>query len=124
VALLRKILIFSFAAGAAYIFYINLCDIMFHCGCHSMWSGGAAVCNVWMENMAHCPFCSHGNWGSLYPRLAIWTGQAAVVFPSWRLSDRNRLLLSLAVFLVVIGIIGLFFAIYSGYPTFLFFHLS
>ena len=122
--MVRRIAVFLLAASVAYVFFINLCDFMFHCGCQSLWAGAAAMCNINMPDLPHCPFCSTGWWGASFPKWVMWSAQAAIAFPPWKMGDGTRLLLSLASFPVVGGVIGLIIALSTGYPTFLFFHLN
>jgi len=123
VAILRKTVIFLIAASVGYVFFINVCDLLFQCGCQFLWAGAGQLCNVHMPGAAHCPFCSHGAWGLWLPKVAIWSVQAAVVFPGGKLSDRTLLLLSLVSFPIVEALVGWSAAVYSDYPTFLFFKL-
>jgi hypothetical protein len=45
------------------LFFINLCNLIFRCGCRSLWAGAAVACNIHAQQRHHCPWCSHGTGG-------------------------------------------------------------
>ena len=49
-------------AGLAFtgLFFIDLCNLVFACGCAPLWSGADAHCNVHAVGGMHCPICSLG----------------------------------------------------------------
>jgi hypothetical protein len=42
------------------LFFIDLCNFVFACGCASLWSGADAHCNVHAAAGIHCPVCTLG----------------------------------------------------------------
>ena len=120
----KKVVGFLLMAGFSLLFFLNLCDLLFQCGCRSWWDGADRFCNIHMAEAVHCPWCSFGWWGSILPRAAIVFVQAGLAFAPSRLSWHSRLILGLVCFPVVGAILGLLFAVISDYPVFLFFRLS
>lgn len=51
---------FAWAAGAgvAYATLLNVCGILFQCGCRSWWTGAASHCNIHQAHAKHCPWCT------------------------------------------------------------------
>ena len=43
---------FAISFAVTCLFFINVCDWMFDCGCHSLWAGADAMCNVHLANSA------------------------------------------------------------------------
>jgi hypothetical protein len=82
------------AAGLGWVtwlFYINICQMVFQCGCTFLWAGGAAKCNI-HHGPRHCPVCELAA-GEYYLLLAsivaiqgvlLWRGKpwlAVLAFP-------------------------------------------
>ncbi len=121
---LRKGLVWGLAAGFTLLFFINLCDLLFQCGCRSWWNGAARFCNIHTPGVAHCPWCSYGWWGFILPSATILLAQAGILYAPSKLSLRNRLIFSVVAFPVAGAMVGFLFAVISGYPTFLWMRLS
>ena len=51
---------FAISFTVTCLFFINVCNWLFDCGCHSLWAGADAMCNVHLANVPHCPICSRG----------------------------------------------------------------
>ena len=63
------------------LFFINLCNFIFECGCRALWAGADAHCNIHQPAALHpCPVCSHGMIGYTLVFLAIAAPQLAVAF--------------------------------------------
>lgn len=54
----RRILGLAALATITYVFFIDLCGLIYQCGCRSLWLGAAAQCNIHHAGMKHCPFCT------------------------------------------------------------------
>lgn len=106
--------------GVSAAFFTPFCHALFNCGCQMLWEGAGRFCNVHNLEGPHCPFCSTGGWGAKLPRASVWLAQAGIVLAPANLSWKNRLLFGLLAFLVVRVAIGLVFALWTDYPTFLF----
>jgi hypothetical protein len=46
------------AAGVAYGTLMNVCALLFQCGCRSWWTGAATHCNIHQAGAKHCPWCT------------------------------------------------------------------
>ncbi len=105
---------FGLVAAVAGTFFINLCDLIYQCGCVSLWAGGAAYCNIQIPGAPDCPFCARPEVAeaSLYGTLGV---QGLVMFWPSRLRLRGRVLAGLVAFPVVVGVFGLVLGIRSGY---------
>lgn len=62
------------------VFFINICDWIFDCGCRSLWAGADQFCNVHVAESRHCPFCSRGVPGYAAVVMAVALPQFAVAF--------------------------------------------
>ena len=80
------------------LFFINLCNFVFACGCRSLWSGADAHCNIHQAAPPHCPVCSHGMTGYALTFAAIVAPQLAAAFLIKRGPWIFRLALVLALF--------------------------
>ena len=102
------------AAAVAGVFFLDVCHLIYDCGCVSLWSGGAAFCNIQTAGPPDCPFCAQPNvaYGALYGTFLV---QAAVVFAPTSRSLRFRALVALLAFPVVVGAVGLGLGLEAGY---------
>ena len=98
------------------VFFIDLCNFIYQCGCTSLWAGADAHCNIHMDGHGkHCPFCSHGQagyglffgtiigtqiWTALRLKRGPWIARAAAV---------------IAMFPLVGGILAAITGLYDGY---------
>ena len=97
----------SFAVTSA--FFINLCALIFRCGCRSLWAGADASCNVHVAVSRHCPWCSHGVEGYTLVMTLLCAPQLAVsVLPCWHWTVRTVVAVALfpAVGVIVAGVFG------------------
>ena len=103
------------AALVTSVFYINFCDLVYQCGCRSLWNGADAFCNVHSHGSRHCPWCSIGLAGS----TAVWAAIVGVqVFVATRPIPSNALarsLLAIAAFPLVGGVLALLIGLATGY---------
>ena len=105
-------LIFVVAASATSILFINFCATVFHCGCHSLWRGADAACNIHAEGSHHCPWCAQN---PAYAYAAMVIPQFLISFWSGKCSPWIRLAAALAAFPVFGGIAALIYGLASGY---------
>jgi hypothetical protein len=109
--------VFLAAAAVSSIFFIDLCNLVYACGCRSLWAGADAACNIHTHGVKHCPLCSVGLAGS----LAVWVGivatQGAVVFRASSLQPVVRSILAFAAFPFVFGAIAVGLGLWLGYWT-------
>jgi hypothetical protein len=99
---------FALAAAIAVssIFFVDVCGLVFGCGCRSLWAGASADCNVHNAAGPHCPWCAHplAAGGSAFASTAIV--QALILFRPGRAGLPLRFALTLLSFPVTAGLAG------------------
>jgi hypothetical protein len=99
-----------FAFGAAVllssILFIDVCGLVFGCGCRSLWAGAAAACNIQKASGPHCPWCAHPLAAGAVVFLAILAVQARILLGPGRAGTALRFALALLSFPVTAGVIG------------------
>jgi hypothetical protein len=110
----ERLLPFAISFAVTCLFFINVCDWIFDCGCHSLWAGADAMCNVHLANSRHCPICSRGIAGYIGIMAVVTAPQlaASVWLPSSRLV---RILLCLLLFPLGMLAVGLLAGTLDGY---------
>ena len=58
-----KIAVFAILGAITWVFFIDLCNLYFQCGCRSLWAGAATYCNIHQHGVKHCPFCVLPSYG-------------------------------------------------------------
>ncbi|HWZ31668.1 MAG TPA: hypothetical protein VNX18_10065 [Bryobacteraceae bacterium] len=90
------------------LFFINLCNLIFRCGCRSLWAGAAVACNIHAQQGHHCPWCSHATGGYAIVMTLMCIPQLGVCFTRW--SWPVRAIVATAMFpaagLVIAGAFG------------------
>lgn len=71
---------FLIGVGVNTLLFINLCSLIYQCGCESLWASADAHCNIHTQSGKHCPICSIGMTGALGVYAAIVAAQALAVF--------------------------------------------
>lgn len=102
----RLVLVSGAIVGLTLVFFIDLCGAVFGCGCRSLWSGAATMCNVHAATPPHCPWCAHPGWGGAVAFFAIVAAQLATIYVPTRLAIGTRVLLAAAAMPVVGGAVG------------------
>ena len=69
---------FAISFSITSLFFINFCNLIFRCGCKSLWAGADAACNIHAQHGHHCPWCSHGTAGYAVVMILICLPQLAV----------------------------------------------
>jgi len=110
---LAKMAIFLAAAAITSVWFINFCAAVYGCGCHSLWAGAAAQCNIHNDLPPHCPWCADGHLYGLGSYIAMVLAQAAVVFWPGGLGLVVRAVGAVLAFPVV----GAFMAVLAGWYT-------
>jgi len=111
-SLAQKGLIFLLSATVTSVFFINFCALMFQCGCHSLWAGADAMCNVHREGVHHCPWCAHN---PAFAYLAMIVPQGLISFWPSRFSWKARLAGALTAFPAFGAIAAFIYGSASGY---------
>lgn len=109
-----RVLVLAPLVAVAATFFLNVCHLIYDCGCVSLWNGGAAFCNIQTPGPPDCPFCAQPDvaYGALY---GTFVAQAVVVFAPGSLSLGVRALLGLAAFPLVVGAAGIILGLQTGY---------
>ena len=112
---IAKPLIFIAVATVTSVLFINFCNLVYQCGCESLWAGAAEHCNIHDAESRHCPWCSIGSVGAFGVWGAIVAAQAAVTF-AWRgISMVPRALMALAAFPVTGSVLAVIIGWAQGY---------
>lgn len=110
-------LVLAVAAAAAAVFFLDLCDLIYRCGCESWWRGAADHCNIQQAGPPDCPWCAAGLAGTVVPFGAIVLAQGVLALGPWRWGLVPRLMAALLAFPTVGGLVGLGFGLVMGYWT-------
>jgi len=96
---------FGVSALASAVFFIDVCNWWFGCGCRSLWAGAATQCNVHAATGPRCPFCVRGVLGYVLVFGAVCLPQLLCSLRApWSLG--TRLVLCLALFPVAMVVLG------------------
>ena len=110
----RRLLPFAASFAVTCVFFINVCDLIFDCGCRSLWAGADAFCNVHQAGTRHCPFCARGVPGYAAIMAMVTAPQlAASLWLPWRSGART--VACLLVFPAAMLAVGLAVGVYDGY---------
>lgn len=110
-----KIALALLAVGMTSVFFIDLCDWIYSCGCRSLWNGAEMHCNIHTAGVKHCPWCAIGTLGA----GSIWAAIAGVQTWVALRPDKGgwvrRIVLTFSLFPIMGGLIGAVVGIASGY---------
>jgi hypothetical protein len=113
-SLFDRLLPFSISFAVTCLFFINVCDWLFDCGCRSLWAGADSMCNVHIAGSRHCPICNHGVGGYAAVMGAVSAPQlAASMWPPW--GRKTRVLVCLLLFPAMMIAVGVILGSYEGY---------
>lgn len=110
--------VFALSALFASVFFIDFCNLVFRCGCRSLWAGADAHCNIHRKDSRHCPWCE-SNPAPAY--VSIVGAQAFVSFRRVRAGLETgrrlglRLIWAVSAFPLVGGAWALWYGWRSGY---------
>ena len=108
--------VFITALTAGAVFFIDICNMIYRCGCRSWWNGAAAHCNVHQAHaVRRCPLCVIPVAGQLAIFGAAASAQAFISFRATGWGAGKRLVLALAAFPVVMLLIALPLGSATGY---------
>ncbi|HYP09364.1 MAG TPA: hypothetical protein VER03_24275 [Bryobacteraceae bacterium] len=96
------------------VLFIDFCNLVYACGCRSLWAGADAMCNIHHAGAKHCPWCSIGLAGSVSVWLAIVGAQSLCALRAgggWIL----RSALTFGAFPVVGGALAVALGVAQGY---------
>jgi hypothetical protein len=112
---LPRAAIFAVCAVVTSVFFINLCSVIYACGCTSLWAGAAAHCNVHAASGKHCPWCKIGEMGQYGVYGSMLAAQALVSFWPIAWTWPQRFVITLLAFPGVGLVLGLVLGIRQGY---------
>jgi hypothetical protein len=101
----ERALPFAISFVVTCLFFINVCDWIFDCGCRALWAGADAMCNVHVAGVRHCPICSRGIPGYTVIMLLVTAPQlaAAAWLPGGRVTRVAACLLLFPLSMLVVG---------------------
>ena len=109
-----RLLPFAISFAVTCLFFINVCNWLFDCGCQSLWAGADAMCNVHLAHVKHCPICSRGMPGYAAVMAAVSAPQLAA--SAWLPRDRaTRIAICLLLFPAGMMIVGGLLGLHDGY---------
>jgi len=109
-----RVVPFAVSFTVTCVFFIDLCNVIFGCGCRSLWSGADVLCNVHLAGSRHCPFCSRGVPG--YEAIMTLVGAPQLAMSMWsRWSRAARVVVCLLLFPSAMLAVGLVAGAYDGY---------
>ena len=103
------------AVAITCVFFIDFCNLIYRCGCKSLWAGADRLCNVHIPSAKHCPFCSHGATAYAIVLGLILIPQLLVGWWPSHWDWRIRLMAAVLVFPLVATIAALAIGIVDGY---------
>lgn len=103
--------VFAFTAALA----INFCNLVFQCGCQSIWAAADAHCNIHHKHGPHCPWCTHGGAGFVVSMVPVFIAQGWFTLRNNSWSWKQRLFASLAAFPLIGGVLGVIVGWSQGY---------
>lgn len=113
-AIVDQLMPFGISFAATCAFFIDLCALIFSCGCHSLWAGADAMCNVHVPGPPDCPFCARGVLGYAAVMTTVSAPQAIVsAWAPWR--RRTRVLACLLLLPIAMLIVGWVAGVSDGY---------
>jgi hypothetical protein len=109
-----RIIPFAASFAVTCVFFINVCDWIFDCGCRSLWAGADAMCNVHLAGSRHCPICSRGVPG--YAAVMALVSAPQLAASLWLPAGRTaRLIVCLLLFPISMVLVGLLAGTIDGY---------
>jgi len=111
---LPKWLVFLVSASITSVFFINFCNLVFQCGCHSLWAGAADHCNI-HHGPRQCPWCKLSTPGQVGVWLTMVIPQGLLSFCRTSWPWPWRLLLTLAAFPAAGTVTALITGTLAGY---------
>ena len=107
--------ILATSGAITWVFFINLCAVIFQCGCGWLWGAAADRCNIHQAGMRHCPLCTIAPWQYYGIVIGIIAVQAVLALGPWRWSAPLRFAITLAAFPILGTLVGIALGIGRGY---------
>jgi len=100
--------VFLLLGTITWVFYLDLCNLYFQCGCRSLWAGAAEHCNIHQKGMKHCPICE-------LPTHEYLALIALILSTQGHFVRREKWLWAILAFPVIAGLEALALGWYRGY---------
>lgn len=113
-SLLPRLACLALAVGVTWLLFIDYCDLIFACGCQSLWAGGSASCNIHAPSPPHCPWCLNDGSYGWWSMWGICFAQAGIALGPGKFG-RWRVVAVFAAFPVLGGIAAVATGLYTGY---------
>jgi hypothetical protein len=107
--------VFFAATVVTSVLFINFCNLVYQCGCESLWAGAAEHCNIHNPESRHCPWCTIGTMGAVAIYGCIVAVQALVAFRWQGLGFLPRAIFALLAFPATGAILALLTGLAQGY---------
>jgi hypothetical protein len=103
----RKALALAAAIAISAVLFIDVCGLVFGCGCRSLWAGASIACNIHHAQGPHCPWCAHPMAAGAVAFAAMALVQGWILLGPGRAGIPLRLALALLSFPVIAGVVGI-----------------
>jgi len=111
------LIVFLLSVVLTCAFIIDLCAVVYGCGCQSWWRSSDQHCNIHNASGKHCPWCTHGGSGFVVGAVFIFGAQWWINFRRKHWGWPKRLALSMLCFPVIGTIAALIVGLLQGYWT-------
>jgi hypothetical protein len=101
-----KILALVAAIALSSVFFVDVCGLVFRCGCRSLWAGASSACNIHHAVGPHCPWCAHPLAAGAVAFFGVAAVQALVLLRPGRGGVALRFALALLSFPLTAGLVG------------------
>ena len=113
-ALWKLAAVFGLAATITCVLFVDFCNLVYGCGCQSLWKAFDTYCNI-HHGPKHCPWCTHGGVGFIISGGFVLATQALVVFKGFGFALLTRFGIALALFPSVGGLAAFVVGFSLGY---------
>jgi hypothetical protein len=103
------------AVAITTVFFIDLCNAIYLCGCDHLWAGADARCNIHQVHAKHCPWCAMPLAGVTAVYFGIVIPQVLVAFRPSRWPWWKRCGLAVLLFPLIGGAQALVMGAFAGY---------
>jgi len=101
-----KALALAAAIAVSSLLLVDVCGLVFGCGCRSLWAGAAVACDIHNAFGPHCPWCAHPLAAGAVAFLAMAAVQALILLGPGRAGVKLRFALALLAFPLTAGLVG------------------